>query len=927
MSRPVETPLSDCDCCRTDAPPPTGQVDNPPGSSSIAHRVGTHAGFMSALREGAAARSALRQLRTQQLDDPAVALFDAWASTLDVLTFYTERIANEGYLRTASELLSLVELARTVGHERGPGRASETTLVFTLDDSPGSPAVVPVPAGTKVASMPGPGEIPQTFETNTDLIARPEHNAIAAQTRVPVRPVVGDTSVFLAGAATGLRPGDHLLLTGGDDSPVTGRWVLRAVRRVAVSGAAGAEITEVGWDEPLGTARRGTELVPEPDGIRVYALRVRAPLFGANAPDWRVIPDVVQDHYEGDGSDRRTARAVTRRADDAIGDLASRPVLDRRVLDGPDDWPHFTVVPPGAAVNTIDLDGDHPQIGAQSWAVLQRGDTVALYAVASAAALSRSDYALSGKVTRLALSGGPDVAGTFAGGLRTTVALVGSDGLELAAAAPLTTPVQGRSITLARPQAHPLPSGRPVVVSGPRPTLVVADGVHTLVLVTAEGVSTALHPGELLVALAAAQQPGGGNRCTWTVRRRSDDVTGTVVADGGELAVVPATDADPVVAEQAIVAEAPDGDGGPDRLHLRSDLANVYDRAAVRVFANVVDASHGETRIEILGGGDAGAAFQRFRLAQAPLTYRVDASGAVSSLEIRVDGVRWDEVSSLANAGSRDLVYVTRTDDEGRVSVIFGDGTFGARLPTGHENVAATYRVGTGLAGRLPAGRLTMLLTRPLGVRGVTNLFATGTAADLDSTDALRRNAPTTALTFDRVVSLSDFADFARATPGIAKSSAAWTWNGQSRVVHLTVAGDAGQPVDDKARADLAQAIRQSGDARRQLVIEQAAPATFDVAATLIVDSRLSVRTVLEACAAALERRFGFDARSIGQAVAASEVMVCAQGVPGVVAVTLTTFRRSGAGGSTVEPLLPAAPTELLTIRPGGITLVEEGTS
>src|SRR5690242_21545550 len=59
--------------------------------------------------------------------------------------------------------------------------------------------------------------------------------------------------------------------------------------------------------------------------------------------------------------------------------------------------------------------------------------------------------------------------------------------------------------------------------------------------------------------------------------------------------------------------------------------------------------------------------------------------------------------------------YVTgpASDDE-RMTVRFGDGTRGARLPTGTENVTAEYRTGIGRAGVVDAGRITLLATRPL---------------------------------------------------------------------------------------------------------------------------------------------------------------------------------------------------------------------
>lgn len=72
---------------------------------------------------------------------------------------------------------------------------------------------------------------------------------------------------------------------------------------------------------------------------------------------------------------------------------------------------------------------------------------------------------------------------------------------------------------------------------------------------------------------------------------------------------------------------------------------------------------------------------------------------------------------------------MTRIADDRSVTITTGDGISGARLPTGVENVTATYRSGISLAGRVGADCLSLLKTRPLGIAAVTNpLPATGAA-------------------------------------------------------------------------------------------------------------------------------------------------------------------------------------------------------
>src|SRR5262249_18275014 len=76
--------------------------------------------------------------------------------------------------------------------------------------------------------------------------------------------------------------------------------------------------------------------------------------------------------------------------------------------------------------------------------------------------------------------------------------------------------------------------------------------------------------------------------------------------------------------------------------------------------------------------------------------------------------------------------------------------------------------------------------------------------------DAARDNAPLQVRTLDRVVSLLDYEDFARAYAGIAKALATWSWDGQRRGVFLTVAGPEGDPVADEVLARLEFAIRRA---------------------------------------------------------------------------------------------------------------------
>ena len=87
-------------------------------------------------------------------------------------------------LRTAVDQRSVIELARLVGYSHR--RASGPRLRrLHASSAPGSPDNVLIPAGSRVQSVPGPGQTPQVFETSTDLTARSPTTRCRPQTTLP----------------------------------------------------------------------------------------------------------------------------------------------------------------------------------------------------------------------------------------------------------------------------------------------------------------------------------------------------------------------------------------------------------------------------------------------------------------------------------------------------------------------------------------------------------------------------------------------------------------------------------------------------------------------------------------------------------------------------------------------------------------------
>jgi predicted phage baseplate assembly protein len=268
-------------------------------------------------------------------------------------------------------------------------------------------------------------------------------------------------------------------------------------------------------------------------------------------------------------------------------------------------------------------------------------------------------------------------------------------------------------------------------------------------------------------------------------------------------------------------------------------------RTPVTVFGNIVRATRGESVLgEVLGSGDASQAFQSFTLGKKPLTYINDpaaANGRRSTLEVRVNGIKWKEVSSFFGARPQDEVYIVRQNDDGETIITFGDGAIGARLPAGVDNVTASYRFGAG-AAMPPAGAISQLAKPVKGIRRVANPVAAGGGADADQPKDVRANAPDSALILGRAVSVPDFQALAREFGGVINANVEWAWDesSQSAVVMVWFISSGGEIARDLRAFLIGQA-----DPNTPLVAVEAAAQPSRLVIDLGIDPRFNGEAVV----------------------------------------------------------------------------------
>ena len=811
--------MTACGCGPTVSTP----VENPPRQPALAWRVATHPRALARMRAGLAAETqplAVRALAAQPDAEPAIALLDAWAVVADVVSFYTERIVQEGFLRTATELGSVRELARALGYELRPGVAAEAELAFTVEDAAGGPARVVVPQGTPVQSIPGQNEQPQTFETGAELEALAVWNAVQALDTEGQPLPSGTTAIWLRGTTTGLRRGDPILVVGAErlgygkadpDKRVPHddeRWDFRVLSAVAVDPPGHPGWTVVTVQRPLGDPAVG-DAVADTD-LHVYTFAERSNLFGWNAPD--------------------------------PGLLATRDgVPPPGIHDG--KWDDYAVVS-AEHPDTIELDGDHPRVLPDAWLVMQYGKDVELYRAVDVQPDGASRYGVSGRITRVTV----DITEGLAGFDRRS-ALVHCQPVELdASRRPRVAPITGAGVELAATDPL-LPVGRLVLVCG------TVGGADVTVATSVQDCTL---------------RPAGG--------------------------ATPATMA--VTLDPALPVD--------------------FEPASVVVRGNAVVAGHGEAVAQVLGSGDARATSTSFALRRTPLTYvrAQTPDGIASTVDLEVDGVRWTEVATLADAGPHDRVFAVRRDDGGGARVVVGDGINGARLPTGTENVVAAYRVGIGLDGAVDPERLVLLPRRPLGIRLVENPAGAHDGAPPEKSADVRHNAPLRVRTMDRAVSVLDHEHFAAGFAGVGPARADAVWDGHRRVVVVTLLGTAATVPGNGLLADLTAALVAARDPGTPLTVLRGALLPFGVRVEIRHDPAQKRAAVETAVVAALQTRFGAAAGEFAAPVTAAAVLVAVHAVPGVLACTMPRLLALPATGphrplppdDGAEPILFARP-------------------
>lgn len=853
-----------CGCCEPDAPLTPLRVENRPGLSAIAYRIGTYASFRETMLQKIATTPEIFQLATRRSDDLAITIMELWAAVADVLTFYQERYANEVFLRTARQRASVAQLTRLIGYQLRPGAAALARLAFTVDDG----KTVDIPSGLKVQSVPAHNEQPQTFETIEALTADARFNRLRlypAPTSFPAL-APGRLEAFLdrtAGPAiaAALAPSDRVVLfNNGAAQPIEEKAV--ATLRPEEDHVA------LQWQEPIQNDTWNASTL-------AYKVGRRFRLFGHNAPGQFMTPA-------------------------SSGTTPQRITWTLHTLDDYSYPQHGEEAAVGAR-SRLCLDGRYEGLSVGQQLLVD--DTIGVRTLVKITAIDQAQVtlgALTETATRLTVepllvasgssSAGGASFGVLASGFGGSVGGFGSPVLASSLGSSFFGP---GGLTIGPVFARSFTDRRKVIIHELQGLPIMFWDFRYDATINAAPVYL---PGWKVV-----DDAGAGIEVGRTIER--NHFRPGVVLRPSEFALGRAvllldTHAQPVlgtITTAPTITPAGAAAGTFCHLVLTVDVAGTLalETASAVLLGNVALASHGETvHNEVVGSGNASQKFQKLTLKKHPLTYVPSASaqGVDSTLTLLINGVRWHEVPGLFGQPPTAQVYETRLGDQGETLIQTGDGETGAVLPSGQNNVTATYRVGLGLAGRVGASSLTTLLPRPPGLKEVTNPAPAEGGADPETLEHARDNAPETVRTFGRAVSLTDFEDLVTASGEVAKAQATWVWDGFDRAIHLTVAAQEGGLFSTESLRRLADALTAARDPNHRLRLANFIRVPIVLQARLTINADFVQADVMATARAAIEDALSFEVLQLGQSMHLSDVYRVLQDVAGVVAVDVDTL-------------------------------------
>lgn len=284
---------------------------------------------------------------------------------------------------------------------------------------------------------------------------------------------------------------------------------------------------------------------------------------------------------------------------------------------------------------------------------------------------------------------------------------------------------------------------------------------------------------------------------------------------------------------------------------------------------------------EVLGSSDESAR-QRFALAQKPL---IDGTLTLTVLQPGQPAKVWRRVESLLQSGPQDAHYSVRRNEHDVAFVEFGDG-IRARPPVrGRNNLLASYAVGGGAKGNVPAGSITDIKLAIDSLKKVYNEQAGNGGVDRETIPEAVERAPRQSRSMGRAVTASDFEAHARSF-GVAKARV----EVQGTLVKLYIAPAGGGYSNDLLKDDLLAYLNERRMLTTRVDLRDPTYVTIKIAAVVEVEPYFYRDEVKARVERAVGELLSFDRVDFGDTVYISKVYEAIEAIEGVAGVEVTFF-------------------------------------
>ncbi len=306
---------------------------------------------------------------------------------------------------------------------------------------------------------------------------------------------------------------------------------------------------------------------------------------------------------------------------------------------------------------------------------------------------------------------------------------------------------------------------------------------------------------------------------------------------------------------------------------------------------------HGRQVTNEIVGSTTGEPNQAFTLASSPVVLDT----LVVTVDTGAGPVEWQrrtnllyhvaDDGSIVTSDANATDYYVQFDEDGRASIVFGDGEYGRKPPVGRDTVRASYVTGGGAAGNVPAGAIVEATTKIERLARVANPLPASGGADAEPVDRAVRFGPLAFRSGDRAVTLADYVSLALQAGSVAKVRASTTgWN---RIdLYVAPEGDVFTTAPDELKRRLVSYFETRRMVGTSVFIRDPLPVAVDISVELVVEHNHPAETVRQRAADAVGELLAFANVDFARPLYLSKVYEAVEAIDGVAAATVTRFRR-----------------------------------